>query len=504
LIFGHPLPGITVAADIARVVIADAARLLGRHGFSLLLLKKATLLGGLDLVYDRKNYLRSIILTEILTHIAQILSVLRSLPFWVLAGLTSAGWAILFTSTRTEALLFRQEWGTYIWAGTIVFSFLTLMYAVQGIVLAYLAYKKEQEQKKALRFVPLLQKSWWHLAKQQDGSFCSQISLDVQASNSTTAPVNLVMVDLDRPKNSVLQAFVLLPADGSPYHSHQHPVPAQATITASVHIMVRGALSRQGKPIHINLSIVDQHGTAYKLRKLHIKTHDIALRRRGIFQWIKDCRIKRQLPPVMPWNFSQAEYLQLCDAVLQEEKRSYAANGRLRGGLGSLNVTLQSEPNFGWTTVGQIPQLLWPQGQGVTITSTNMTRLMNIHSGLDAQGKDNLERYLLAHLIKDSDFSDIGYFIFLALHRMERTVDALKTARTFLKGDRVHGYSNLLGTLSAVVSHEHVHFDHHLYQPLLDALSNDDEYDFRLRHKINLARLEHLDRTDTPTENITH
>jgi hypothetical protein len=77
---------------------------------------------------------------------------------------------------------------------------------------------------------------------------------------------------------------------------------------------------------------------------------------------------------------AQAEYLQLCDAVLQEEKRSYAANGRLRGGLGSLNVTLQSEPNFGWTTVGQIPQLLWPQGQGVMITSANMTRLPRIET----------------------------------------------------------------------------------------------------------------------------
>jgi hypothetical protein len=47
------------------------------------------------------------------------------------------------------------------------------------------------------------------------------------------------------------------------------------------------------------------------------------------------------------------------DIVLAEEKRAYAANGRPRGGLGSMNITLQSVPNHGWTTEGQIPVLLF-------------------------------------------------------------------------------------------------------------------------------------------------
>jgi len=33
--------------------------------------------------------------------------------------------------------------------------------------------------------------------------------------------------------------------------------------------------------------------------------------------------------------------------VLDEEVRSYSANGRIRGGLGSMNVALQSVPNDG-------------------------------------------------------------------------------------------------------------------------------------------------------------
>jgi hypothetical protein len=102
-----------------------------------------------------------------------------------------------------------------------------------------------------------------------------------------------------------------------------------------------------------------------------------------------------------------------------------------------------------------------------------------------------LERYLLSQLHRESPFADVAYFVFLALHRMGRTIDALKTARTFLAGDKVFGYSNLLGTLSAVISHEHFEIVPDLYPLILDALAGDDE--FKLREKINLARFEWLD-----------
>ena len=59
--------------------------------------------------------------------------------------------------------------------------------------------------------------------------------------------------------------------------------------------------------------------------------------------------------------------------------------------------------------------------------------------------------------------------------------------------DKVYGYSNLLGTLSAVVSHEHFEIDLGLYPRILEALAGDTEHNFRLTEKINLARLQHLD-----------
>lgn len=180
------------------------------------------------------------------------------------------------------------------------------------------------------------------------------------------------------------------------------------------------------------------------------------------------------------------------DLILNEERRSYAACGRDRGGLGSLNVGLQSEPNFGWTSVGSLPTLLWTKADAKPIESQNVTRLLKLHATL-GDSKRDVEQYLLSHLNKASPYAEIGYFNFLVLHRVGRTIDALRAARTHLSGDKVYGYSNLLGTLSAIVSREHFSIDPGLYPQILDALAGDPEHSFRLTEKINLARLQNLD-----------
>jgi hypothetical protein len=100
---------------------------------------------------------------------------------------------------------------------------------------------------------------------------------------------------------------------------------------------------------------------------------------------------------------------------------------------------------------------------------------------------------LLSHLHKRSPYADVGYFIFLALHRMDRTVDGLRAARLRLAGDKVDGYSNLLGTLSALISHEHFAIGSGTYSGVLEVLAGDTEPNFRLTEKINLARLQQID-----------
>ena len=435
--------------------------------------------------------------------VGPLLSVLRTLPIWLFSGLAIAGYAVLFVPAFGGVDLdgFRKEWGVWLWIATNTFLVLAIARSVDAVVAEYRIRSGRRESRRILRFVVLQRQCWWHLAKQRDGSFLSQITIDVQATNTTDRPVQIVRLRLVRPKAVVIQADALLPEVDSPYHSHQNPIPPHGTLAVPTHIMARGALAAAGKPIRVTLAITDQFGEDYKIKNVVVGTHDGPAPRRTLAEVLLNLPVLKQfrrnaipLAPPIPWTFSPADCLRATENILNEEKRNYAANGRFRGGLGSLNVKIQSEPNFGCTIEGQIPELLWTSENATPLSSPNLTRLLKLHTSLGVQDQNNLQQFLLSHLRKDSPYSEMGYFVFLALHRMGRTVDALQTARTFLSGDKDFGYSNLLATLSAIVSHEHFDIEPPLYQSIEETLAGDEEHDFRLRQKINRAQLEYLDR----------
>ncbi len=180
--------------------------------------------------------------------------------------------------------------------------------------------------------------------------------------------------------------------------------------------------------------------------------------------------------------------------VLDEEVRSYVANGRIRGGLGSLNITLQSVPNNGFTSVGQIPKLLFNESDPTVISSPNSNILLKLYSSLDKDGKDNFRTYLISHLRKDSTYASVAYLIFFVLHRTGFTIDAVKQAKRALLGDTINAYSNLLATFSMVISREYFEIDAKVYEDTKLILNGEAEYKHWLEQKINLALLKHLEK----------
>ena len=452
-------------------------------------------------IYDRA-------MLDVPSTVTSFLSALRSLPLWIILALALAGYAVLFAPPfgPIDIASFRKTWGTLVWIEAISFTALFLVGASQKAIDAFREQRRAHAARRILRLIPLHGQRWWHLAKQHDDTFASQIRFDCQVTNTTDRSVQFVKVRLIRPRAKQLIANVLLPQAGSPYHSQRHSVPPHGTLPASVHIMVRGALATQGKPICITVGFTDQFGEEYKLRRLTINSSDAraplpdfrtrlhVLANRVAINF----RIKKKPPtadlPAMPWTFEPgADYLFDCQSILTEEQRIYAARGRSTGQLGSLNVGLQSEPNFGVTTVGTIPSLLWPHDRATQLSSPNLDRLLTMHSSLAPHDAENLENYLLCQLSTFSPFADVAYFVFLALHRMHRTTDALTTARTWLAGDKVYGYSNLLGTLSALISHEHREMDTTFCQKIRETIPGSLD-EFRLKEKLNLVHLECLDR----------
>ncbi len=434
--------------------------------------------------------------------ILSLLSVLKAPPFWLLIGLALAGYAVLFVPPIAGINFdtFRQQWGALIWAEAITFSILAVTRTIETLVNGYRERQHEGARRRVLRFVHLDFQTWWHLAKQQDDSFNSQILADIQVSNLSDQSTQIVKVQMVRPRANLLHTFV----------SPRVPIPAHGAVPIRVNIMARGSLGRQGKPIRITLALTDQHGEEYKLKNLVVSTRDkvpnpISLMERGFHAWsyllrllrLRSAAAEQEMLSIL-WTYKEGyNYLVLCQAILEEERRSYAARGRRMGKLGSLNVGVRSEPNNGWTQEGRIPELLWMKGEGTRLSSKNLDQLLGIHADLNKNDRKNLENYLLAQLSKASSFADVGYFIFLALHRMGHTVEALRTARTNLAGDKVHGYSNILATMSALVSHEHADIAEAVLVAILNTLSGDGDNDFLLKQKINAARLERIGGTES-------
>lgn len=199
--------------------------------------------------------------------IAPILSALRTLPLWILIGLALAGFAVLFAPSfgGINPEPFRQQWGVFVWIEAMGSAVLSIARIGDASFASYWAHRKAAKARRVLRFIPLHEQCWWHLAKQQDDSFVSQIRIDVQVSNTSDRPVQIVKLRLMRfmRKHQLLNADVLLPKEGSPYHSNEHAVPPHGTVRAAMHIMVRGELAAQGKPIRIKLGITDQSGEEF-------------------------------------------------------------------------------------------------------------------------------------------------------------------------------------------------------------------------------------------------
>jgi hypothetical protein len=209
--------------------------------------------------------------------VGPFLSTLRTLPVWMLGGLALAGYMVLFAPAfgGIDPAGFRTQWG-WVWIEALTFSILTVARGLDASVTGYSAYRKTIEARRALPLVPRHHQCWWHLAKQQDDSFVSQISLDIEAANLTDRPVRIVKARLIRlrTKGELLHADGMLPEAGSPYHSSKHAVPPHDTATASLHIMVRGALAPQGIPIRVTFGITGQLGDEHRIKGIVIRTHD--------------------------------------------------------------------------------------------------------------------------------------------------------------------------------------------------------------------------------------
>jgi hypothetical protein len=446
-------------------------------------------------------------MTETTAGIAKVLSTIRKLPVWLLAGLALAGYAILYLPSfaNVNRSLFLAEYGVWIWVEAVTFSILSIARGIDAAIEVNRVRRDAAKAGRALRLVPLYRDCWWSLSKQADDSFVSQLRVDFEVLNLTDRPIRIVKASLVKPKtsNGVVYSDVALPMEGSPYYSSRNSVPPHDTATAHLSFMVRGRLGREGGRLRVTFAITDQLGEEYVLPRITLhpvpitsKTSAVNLSIFGrLREWFDSNRTISNAQRTPPLVWVRPETQAEIDIILNEEKRAYRNHGRAVGGLGSLNVGLQDDQNRRPATGSRQPSLLCDEAEAQPVESPNLTRLLKLWDLLSAADKKNVQEYLLGYLRTGSPYAEIAYFLFVTLHRMNMTVEALSSARSHLAGDNVYGYSNVLATLAVLVSREHFSFNPDLYPRIQKVLEGDTEPDFKLREKINSARLQRLDDT---------
>ena len=144
--------------------------------------------------------------------------------------------------------------------------------------------------------------------------------------------------------------------------------------------------------------------------------------------------------------------------ILDSEWSAYKQNGRIRGGLGTFNINLQSVPNLGWTNEGSVTQYLFDEIDRDFIKSENANLILNLYSSLEEKERGEFENVLLNHLDREDYYKDVSYLVVFVFIRIGKLELAINKAFECLKGDSNNAYSNVLHMLKLVISREYSFF----------------------------------------------
>jgi len=118
--------------------------------------------------------------------------------------------------------------------------------------------------------------SFWHHAKQTDGSVITQFALRFQATNMGDTAIHLSGVALKRPwvrRGSIIDRHVHTRHPTQNTYSSQFPIKPHSLTDASAHMIVRGQVGGNGRQraMRVVVRIQDHAGRWHKLVFPHLK-----------------------------------------------------------------------------------------------------------------------------------------------------------------------------------------------------------------------------------------
>jgi hypothetical protein len=140
------------------------------------------------------------------------------------------------------------------------------------VVAVFAAFKMRAEWlNRGLSLIADEERSFWHQAKQQDGSMVTQFALDFHATNMNDGgSIHLSKVRLNRPwvsRSRILSATVITQHPTQNVYIHDYGIQPRKRRACSAHILARGTIGGAGrrKPMRVSIGVQDHAGRWHKL-----------------------------------------------------------------------------------------------------------------------------------------------------------------------------------------------------------------------------------------------
>lgn len=199
------------------------------------------------------------------------LDVLKGLSLPVLLSLTATGLFILYGPPIDGLDIAAARKLPWIGPATILSAALAVA-RLLDLVWNWLARRRGERRRPVLVLTApsAINTTWWGCSRQQDGSWATQVVVDINAFNTSEEYVQVVAVRLVKPR---LAADRLLPPvytvshpGGKNDNSKDYPVRSRANGKMRVVLMAKGVLGDVGKFLWVTVGVTEQNGFEHRVR----------------------------------------------------------------------------------------------------------------------------------------------------------------------------------------------------------------------------------------------
>ncbi|MBN8543651.1 MAG: hypothetical protein J0M34_05245 [Alphaproteobacteria bacterium] len=196
---------------------------------------------------------------------AKVLSALDTVSGWTCFAIAVAMGMILFlpTTAGIDLTVIREAHGGWLFFAMVLCAALTFARILRELTAGF-----KKRKSKNFILTPRPMQCWWHLAKQKDDSYITQIVADCDVLNLTSKGLRFHSMRLISPSlrksevvHSEIGIFDALKL-GRDYILPSH------TDWVRISIMVRQKLGNEDKPLKVALGIVDSHGLEHRIKIL--------------------------------------------------------------------------------------------------------------------------------------------------------------------------------------------------------------------------------------------